>query len=124
MSWHKIKLPWPPTVNTYWRHNRGRFHVSQKGQAYRDAVTILCMVAKLSNLKLEGDLSRFIEAYPPDRKRRDLDNILKAPLDALQYAGVYYDDFQFNQITVVRMGVVADGKLKVKILQETDNGTN
>ncbi|EGM8635893.1 RusA family crossover junction endodeoxyribonuclease, partial [Escherichia coli] len=34
--------------------------------------------------------------------RRDLDNILKAPLDALTHAGLLMDDEQFDEINIVR----------------------
>ncbi|HGU8496160.1 crossover junction endodeoxyribonuclease RusA, partial [Escherichia coli] len=38
MNTYHITLPWPPSNNRYYRHNRGRTHVSAEGQAYRDNV--------------------------------------------------------------------------------------
>ena len=35
-----------------------------------------------------------IEAWMPDKRVRDLDNLLKAPLDALTRAGFWVDDSQ------------------------------
>ncbi|EFX26484.1 putative holliday junction resolvase, partial [Escherichia coli O55:H7 str. USDA 5905] len=56
-----------------------------------------------------------IIAEPPDKRRRDLDNILKAPLDALTHAGVLMDDEQFDEINIVRGQPVSGGRLGVKI---------
>ena len=33
----ELTLPWPPTVNTYWRNFGGRTIVSAKGRSYRKA---------------------------------------------------------------------------------------
>ena len=52
---------------------------------------------------MEGKLSVAILASPPDNKRRDLDNLLKSLLDALQHAGVYKDDNQIDQLQIARM---------------------
>ncbi|HAI9572109.1 TPA: hypothetical protein HL151_00045 [Escherichia coli] len=38
MNQYRISLPWPPSNNRYYRHNRGRTHISAEGQAYRDSV--------------------------------------------------------------------------------------
>ena len=43
-----------------------------------------------------------MDAFPPDRRRRDLDNLLKPALDALQHAGVYEDDSQVDWLVARR----------------------
>jgi crossover junction endodeoxyribonuclease RusA len=48
-----------------------------------------------------------VEAFPPDARRRGLDNLLKAPLDGLQHAGVVVDDSQFDALSIKRMQSVA-----------------
>ena len=107
-----ITLPWPPTVNTYWRHWQGRVVISAVGKRYRQAVGYLCLAAgvRLS----EGRLSVEIQAFPPDERKRDIDNILKAPLDALQ-GMCYRDDSQIDRLTVIRRNVFPQGKLEVSI---------
>ena len=37
-----------------------------------------------------------VDAYPPDKRRRDLDNIQKSLWDALQHGGAYRDDSQIK----------------------------
>ncbi|EQB2004311.1 RusA family crossover junction endodeoxyribonuclease, partial [Escherichia coli] len=53
----------------------------------------------------------------PDKRRRDLDNILKAPLDALTHAGLLIDDEQFDEINIVRGLPVPGGRLGIKITE-------
>ncbi len=108
-----VTLPMPPSVNHYWRFGRGRFYVAEKGMEFRRAVC-----AKFRDTcaaPLEGNVSIEIYVYPPDKKRRDLDNILKALLDALAYAKVYADDSQVSHIDVQRCEVVKGGKIVVRV---------
>ncbi|PZY71514.1 hypothetical protein DIV12_28135 [Escherichia coli] len=104
----------PPTVNTYWRRRGSTYFVSKAGERYRRAVALIVRQQRLK-LSLSGRLAIKIIAEPPDKRRRDLDNILKAPLDALTHAGVLMDDEQFDEINIVRGQPVSGGRLGVKI---------
>lgn len=64
---------------------------------------------------ITGPVSLEIELYPPDRRRRDIDNVQKAIFDALQYAKVYKDDSQVCRLLVQRYKPVKDGKIIVSI---------
>lgn len=59
-------------------------------------------------------LAASIMAYPPDKRRRDLDNIFKGLMDSLQHAHVYVDDCQIDEIFIKRMPEL-DGKVIVKL---------
>jgi len=109
----ELDLPFPPSVNTYWRTFQGRMLISKKGREYRKAVSEQILLQKC-NKHLKGKIRVTIEAWRPDKRRRDLDNLLKAPLDALTHAGVYEDD---QLIVDLRIFWAEDqaGKLKVKI---------
>jgi crossover junction endodeoxyribonuclease RusA len=58
-----------------------------------------------------GDLMVEIIIYPPDKRKRDMDNIKKALFDALQHAGLYYDDYQICDDHTIRMNKVVKGGL-------------
>ena len=106
-------LPWPPSVNHYWRRCGNRYFVSQEGKNYREIVIIKCNDSK-GFFKNKEKLSVSILAYPPDKRRRDLDNVLKSLLDSLQHAGVYEDDYQIDCITIERLPY-QEGKVIISI---------
>jgi crossover junction endodeoxyribonuclease RusA len=110
-----VVLPYPPSVNHYWRYARGRFYISPAGHSYREAVADILADCQ----KLRGPVALEIEVYPPDRRRRDLDNILKSVLDALEYAGAFDDDAQVASIFVQRKEVVREGKCRVRLRKIT-----
>ena len=102
-------------MNHYWgTRGKARF-IGAKGKAFR-AATLLAWNA----LRVQGfgaaRLTVAVVAYPPDRRARDLDNILKAALDALQHARAYEDDSQIDRLIVDRGEVrKADAGLLVTI---------
>ena len=55
-----------------------------------------------------------IQAFRPDRRRRDLDNLLKALLDSMTYAGVMQDDALIEDLRVYWADEVG-GMVKVTI---------
>ena len=110
----KLILPYPPTVNHYWFRNRnGSLRIGPKGLAFRQEVWLA--VVK-SRQRLTGRLFLGVIAHPPDHRRRDIDNLLKAVLDALQHGGLYDDDNQIDKICIERGEVLKGGKLIVELL--------
>lgn len=113
-----LELPFPPSTNTYWRHvvvnRKPRTLISASGRKFRTDVIWLCRSQKACK-QLSQPLAVNIQLYPPDRKRRDLDNYNKALLDALTHAGVYLDDSQINRLSIARGPVLKGGKVTVEI---------
>jgi crossover junction endodeoxyribonuclease RusA len=56
-----------------------------------------------------------ILVFPPDNRRRDLDNVLKAILDSLEDAKVFKDDSLIDDLRVRRMDTFKDGKIEIGI---------
>ena len=50
----EITLPWPPSVNTYWRNFDGRMIISARGREYRETVGDQMTLLKCVLLALKG----------------------------------------------------------------------
>lgn len=114
-------LPWPPSENTYRRvvPNRQGPVMSRKGRSYK-ATACGIIRANRYNRELAGRLEVEIMLRPPDRRKRDIDNTLKALLDAMQAGGVYLDDSQIDSLHVQRCEPVKDGMVWVEITERTN----
>lgn len=67
--------------------------------------------------RMDGQLSVSLVVVPPDRRRRDIDNMLKAPLDAMCHAGLYQDD---SQIVSLSITTAAPGERSVMLVEIAD----
>lgn len=106
-------LPWPPSVNGYFASVKGRLILSAKGRAYREAIKWMAKEQKWPNFNHSRVKVEF-EAWVPDKRRRDLDNILKSLCDSLTHAGVWHDDSQIDDLRVYRAPLIG-GMVKVNI---------
>jgi len=93
-----IYLPWPPSINKYWRHARGGHFISEGGKKYRAKA---CAMMRGLSIPF-ARVAVTVYAAPPDNRTRDLDNILKAPLDAITHAHAWPDDGIVDSLAVVR----------------------
>jgi crossover junction endodeoxyribonuclease RusA len=106
----EFQLPYPPSVNHYWRRVGARTLISRGGRAFRQAV---CSILAAHGVRpLAGPLQLEVVVFPPDRRRRDIDNVQKALLDALQHGGAYADDSQIVRLSIEK-GQPIDGGLTV-----------
>lgn len=77
-----LSLPWPPSVNRYWRRVGNKTILSADARAYRGQV-LACTAEQHAARHAGQRLAVQIVAYPPDRRARDLDNLPKGILDSL-----------------------------------------
>ena len=115
----RLTLPWPPSANTYYRHVSrgplaGRVLLGEAGRAYRKAVDAVVAQAR-ARKALAVPLEVRIAAFPPDRRKRDLDNLLKSVLDCLEASGVIENDNLIESLSIYRAERVAGGQLEVQI---------
>jgi len=118
-----ITLPWPPSVNGYWRAiPRGRGVVQILSEDARDFRADVARIVTID--RANGEALRFGDArlkvtvtlHPPTRRAFDIDNFGgKAILDALTKAHVWTDDCQVDQLHIYRGPVVKGGSAVIVI---------
>ena len=111
----KLKLPYPPSVNHYWGQVGSKKFLGKKGKEFREAVFLCSLNARQG--VLNGRLEVKVYLYPPDKRKRDIDNVLKSLLDAMEHASIYENDSQIDKLCITRMEVAAGGYCEVTISQ-------
>ena len=114
-----LELPFPPSMNTYWRNFRGRTVLSKNGRQFKLAVQDYIIE---KNIPKFGDKKLKITMIlrPRDKRKIDIDNRIKAVLDSLQDAGVFDDDFQVDHIEMIRGEPIKGGLIRVLIEELPD----
>lgn len=121
MPLFEIDLPFPPSVNHMYKNGwRGKRILTKEASTFREKVIYLVLNKwnrEKAPLPIVGDIAVYMVARFPsgqDRKR-DIDNLLKATLDALQAAKVFCDDSQVAKLTIERGDKVNAGEIKVQV---------
>ena len=112
-----INLPWPPSNNHYYTVARGRKILSKRGRAYKKECAIEIMRQLLGKRGVASTTRYCVTIYarPPDKRKRDLDNLIKPILDALVEGKVIYDDSQIDDLRIQRFDPVKGGSIQVLI---------
>jgi crossover junction endodeoxyribonuclease RusA len=120
-----LDLPYPPSTNKYWRRVGNKTILSRAARQFRKRVADLWFVEKyIFRRDGFGDAPVAVDltVHPPDRRKRDLDNILKPTLDALQAVRIIDDDSQVKQLALQFAECTDSGKIVVTIVKW--NGSN
>ncbi len=108
-------LPWPPTVNSYYKVTRhGQRYLDKKVRAFRDVVAE-SVHEQMPGLTLDESIFMEVYLFPPDRRKRDLDNYMKGLLDALTEADLWEDDSLIDQLHIYRGEIVDGGSVRVEL---------
>lgn len=108
-----INLPWPPSANRYWRFWNRKIIISREAIEYKKSVRQCSYTWPVK--RINGRLELMIVAFPPDKRPRDLDNLLKITIDSLESAALFENDSQIDKITIERGEVIKNGYLSVLI---------
>jgi crossover junction endodeoxyribonuclease RusA len=108
-----LTIPYPPSVNNYWGfHGHSRFLTPKAKQFKKEVAHIVSQQQiKFGNQRLEISIT----LYPPDRRARDIDNVVKSTFDALVQANAIFDDSCVDVLLVQRGTVVKGGKAEITI---------
>lgn len=87
--------------------------ISKEARAYKKLIAQLALTWRRKPIKERISIS--IQAYPPDKRVRDLDNLLKILIDSLKDANLFLDDSQIDKIYIERMSIFKKGKLDIKV---------
>jgi crossover junction endodeoxyribonuclease RusA len=128
----ELILPYPPTVNHY--KKVGATIKTKNGKDFQLRVT--CpktrvfyyeVWVKIRSLKATGRIVEPIVTrlcltlllYPPDKRKRDIDNVLKPTVDSLVKGGLIADDVQIDRLVIERCGIISQGQVIVRIEELT-----
>lgn len=110
-------MPYPPSVNAYWRAVGGMVILSREGRAYKKTAGWRALEQRVR--PLAGPLCVSLWAYRP-RRVGDLDNVAKAILDALK--GVAWaDDSQIVELHLYRGDDKARPRVEIEVKQQGES---
>ena len=114
-------LPFPPSVNhMYQPRSRGRY-MSKAARAFREHAVVTLRTSKPQGWESDGLFALWIGLIVPDRRRRDIDNHVKAVQDAIQAAGLVDDDTKIVHTTVELWGVERGGAAYIRLCHIKEN---
>lgn len=115
-----LSLPYPPTGNHYKRlrviGGRPSWYLTATAKAFYAEVALKVRTSR--EKRPTGELRVHITIQPPDRRKRDLDNVIKCTLDALQKAGAIRDDADIVYLVAKKLPPMKGGGMVVDITGE------
>lgn len=96
-------------------------HLSPAIKRFRDEVCIIFAKSGLKGFK-ETQLQCVIALFYPDKRRRDIDNVLKGILDSLQWCGAIDDDKWIQKLTIEVLGVQKGGNCVIQLIPYEKSG--
>jgi len=116
---YKFELPWPPSVNGYWRTFRNRQIISKRGREYRKESIEVMQSLGLCGENVSRRLCVRLKLYPPTLRKYDCDNFTKAVFDSMTHAEFWEDDEQVDRLTIEKCEKIKGGKVVV-IVEELE----
>jgi Holliday junction resolvase RusA-like endonuclease len=115
-----LELPYPPSLNSYYRHVGNKVLISKAGREYRERIKAIVSFDGIKGFD-KVDLQVIITCYPPDNRRRDIDNTLKCLFDSLTHSQIWNDDSQVKRLFVEKKEPLENGQVILKIMEYQKN---
>lgn len=124
----ELTIPYPPSINHY--KMVGRMTTTKNGKLYQPRVNTpetqrfyyevwlkirLAKAAKRIVEPIETLLTVTLLVYHPDKRKRDIDNLIKPTIDSLVRGGLIVDDSQICRLLIERCGIISQGQVIVKV---------
>jgi len=112
---YEFYVPWPPSVNGYWRTFRNRQIISKRGREYRDHVITHMDLLGLSGELVSDRLNVEVLLQPPTARKYDIDNFCKGIFDGLTYSKFWLDDEQIDRLSIKKGDKAKGGRVWIKV---------
>ena len=108
----------PPTVNHIYRGAKGWRYLTQETREFQERITTLLREQWQDKEAFTGPVFLSIFFYIGDKRRRDIDNHIKALQDCFEKAGVIQDDSQIYAIFTKREDIQGKKNYTKLLLRE------
>ena len=119
----RFQFEFPPSTNNLWTPVKGKGLVKTKEyRAWQDANAWIIR-QQIGLVKIEGQFEIHFVFERPDRRKRDLDNLIKSSLDCIVSAKIVEDDCFCQKITaewINRHGRI----VYCELIARSQDGTN
>ena len=116
-----IVLPYPTvTGNHMWKHAKGKHYLVKEAKDYF-ADVMMAVQMQGAHLNTDQALRLQVLLYPPDNRRRDMDNAWKVIGDAMTKAGVWQDDSQIRAKLIEWQSPVKGGRVLINLAPYVEN---
>jgi len=113
---YEFTMPWPPSINGYWRTFRNRQIISKRGREYRKLAIEHMKSLGLFDEAISTPISVSLVLNPPGLRKYDVDNFNKALFDAMSHANFWLDDEQIVSLSITKGIKTKGGNIEVKII--------
>jgi len=112
-----IELPYPPvTGNHAWKHSGGKHYLTGAAKKYYEDVAFLILQGN-NKAHITEHVQVTCWLYPPDKRKRDLENAWKVISDGITKAGVWEDDSLVRKLLIEWRAPEKNGRVVVRIEQ-------
>lgn len=114
MSKVNLVLPYPPSGNHMWKKGAGRTYLTDEARGFYRIVWAAAIEQK-AIINIDVPVAVECRLFPPDNRRRDLDNAWKVLSDSLTKARVWQDDNLVRQLRLSWMDPAPGGRVEITI---------